>query len=99
MDQLSDDQIRNLVVDRRAEENDAFVEEARVDVERTLAARRLLDNHRNQGTHRASSLLGVQMFIPLVPFSFSGVQSFSRARASSTGMRFTPAATSSSAFL
>ena len=39
-------------VDRRAEEDDPLVQQARVDVERALAARRLLDHHRDQRAHR-----------------------------------------------
>ena len=49
MQQLGDDQVRDLVVDRSAEEHDAFCEQARVDVERALAARGLLDHHRDHG--------------------------------------------------
>jgi hypothetical protein len=45
--QLGDDQIGDLIVDRGAQEDDAFVQQARVDVERALAARRLLDHHRD----------------------------------------------------
>src|SRR5829696_3574028 len=48
---LGDDQVGDLVVDRRAEEDDAFVEQPGVDVERALAARRLLNDHRNKGAH------------------------------------------------
>ena len=101
VDHLGDDQVRDLVVHGRAEEDDALVQEPRVDVERALAARRLLDDHGDQRTHvlSASSLPGVQIFIPAPAFSFSGVQSFSRACASSTGIRRTCETTSSSAFL
>ncbi len=52
MQELGDDQVRDLVVDRRAEEDDALGEQARVDVERALAARGLLDDHRDQRAHR-----------------------------------------------
>jgi hypothetical protein len=41
--QLSDDQVGDVVVDRRPEEYDALVEQARVDVERALAARARLE--------------------------------------------------------
>jgi hypothetical protein len=41
-------QVGDLVVDRAAEEHDPLVEQARVDVERALAARVLLDDHRDQ---------------------------------------------------
>jgi hypothetical protein len=51
VEELGDDQVRDLVVDRRAEKDDALVQEARVDVERALAARGLFDHHRNQRTH------------------------------------------------
>jgi hypothetical protein len=47
--ELGDDQVRDLVVDRAAEEDDALVEQPRVDVELALAARRALDDHRDQG--------------------------------------------------
>ena len=49
--QLRDDQVGDLVVDGRAEEDDPLVEQAAVDVERTLAARGLLDDHRYQWAH------------------------------------------------
>ena len=48
VDELGDDEVGDLVVDRRAEEDDPLVEQARVDVEGALAAARLLDDHRNQ---------------------------------------------------
>ena len=96
MDQLRDDQVRDLVVDRRAEEDDPLVEQTGVDVEGTLAARRLLDDHgyerahwRSLGRYRVRSLQrgspGVQSagFASLACSSFSGVQSCSRASASS----------------
>src|SRR5215207_290463 len=50
--QLRDDEVRDRVVDRRAEEDDPLVEQARVDVELALAARRALDHHRDQGHGR-----------------------------------------------
>src|SRR5579871_5658807 len=52
--QLGDDHIRDLVVDRRSEEDDALREQARVDVEGTFATSALLDDRRD---HRAHSLL------------------------------------------
>ena len=48
VEELGDDQVRDLVVDRRPEEDDALGEQARVDVECALAARSLLNDHRNQ---------------------------------------------------
>ena len=45
--QLRDHQIREAVVDGTADENDALLQEPRVNVERTLAARALLDDHGN----------------------------------------------------
>ena len=54
VDQLRDDEVRDLVVDRRADEDDALAQQARVDVERALAARVLLDHHRD---HRHRSVL------------------------------------------
>ena len=46
--QLRDHEVRDLVVDRRAQEDDALVEQPRVDVELALPARRALDDHRDQ---------------------------------------------------
>jgi len=51
---MRDDEVRDLVVDRRAEKDDALGEQARVDVEGTLAARGLLDHHRDQRAHPRS---------------------------------------------
>src|SRR3954452_17361844 len=48
MQDLGDDQFRDLVVDRRAEEDDPLVEQAAVDVERSLAAPVALDDHGDQ---------------------------------------------------
>ena len=46
--QLRHDQVADLVVDRGAQEDDALLQQPRVDVERALAAARLLDDHRHQ---------------------------------------------------
>src|SRR4051812_23676791 len=97
MQELRDDQVRDLVVDGRSEEDDPLVEQAGVDVERALAARGLLDHHRDQRAHAGSLLPGVHSFVSVWGDSFSGVQMLSRARASSTGTRFASAATRSSA--
>src|ERR1700689_4895919 len=51
MQQLRDHEVRDLIVDRRAEEDDPLVEQAAVDVERTLTARRLLDHHGDKWAH------------------------------------------------
>ena len=51
MKQLGDDQVGDLVVHGRAQEDDALVEQPAVDVERPLAARGLLYDHRNQWAH------------------------------------------------
>ena len=51
MQQLGDDQVRDLIVDRRAEEDDPLVEQTAVDVERALPARGLLDDHRYEWAH------------------------------------------------
>src|SRR5215203_962016 len=45
-EQLRDDEVRDRVVDRRAEEDDVVAQEARVDVRVALAARRLLEDRR-----------------------------------------------------
>src|SRR5438034_4924855 len=52
--ELGHDEVCDLVVDRRAEEDDPVLEQARVDVEGALPARVLLDHHRDQG-HRTLS--------------------------------------------
>jgi hypothetical protein len=52
--ELSHDQVRDLVVDRRPEEDDPFVQQARVDVECPFAAGRLLDDHWDQWAHAFS---------------------------------------------
>jgi hypothetical protein len=52
VEELRDHQVRDLVVDRRAEEDDALVEQPRVDVELALAARRALDHHGDEGHGR-----------------------------------------------
>src|SRR3954447_19665106 len=49
--QLRYDEVRDLVVHRRAEEDDALVEQARVDVEGAFATRRLLNDHRYEWAH------------------------------------------------
>src|SRR5262245_21795952 len=46
--ELGDHQVRDRVVDRRAEEDDALLEQPGVDVEGTLAAVRLLDDRRDE---------------------------------------------------
>src|SRR4029077_10528092 len=55
VDDLRNDQIRDLVVDRRAEEDDSLAEQAGVDVEAPLAAGTLLDNHRDHRHLKTSS--------------------------------------------
>ena len=45
MQQLSDDQVRDLVVDGGPQEDDALCQQARIDVEGALAARGLLNDH------------------------------------------------------
>src|SRR5437870_7890223 len=54
MEELGHDEVCDLVVDRCAEEDDPVLEQARVDVEGALAARVLLDHHRDHG-HRTLS--------------------------------------------
>ena len=56
MDQLRNDQVGDVLGDRGAEKDDPLVEQPRVDVEGALAARGLLDHHRDQGAHAAASL-------------------------------------------
>src|SRR3954465_10312823 len=52
MDHLGDDEVRDLVVDRGAEEDDPLVEQSRVDVEEALASRGLLDDGRDDEIRR-----------------------------------------------
>jgi len=52
VDHLRDDQVGDLVVDRRPEEDDALVQEPRVDVEEPLAAGGLLDDGWNYEIRR-----------------------------------------------
>ena len=47
--ELRDDQVGDVVVDLRAEKDDAVVEQARVDVEAALASAGLLDDDRDEG--------------------------------------------------
>src|SRR6476659_8608378 len=92
MEELGDDQVRDLVVDRRPQEDDPLVEQPGVDVEGALAARGLFDDHGDEWavlgvvSHAGSLLLGVHSFVGVAGFSFSGVQMLSRAFAMSTGI-------------
>src|SRR5579875_754208 len=52
MQELSHDQVGDLVVDRRTEKDDPLVQQTAVDVERALSARGLLDNHGYEWAHR-----------------------------------------------
>src|SRR4029077_5963192 len=47
-EELGDDEVGDLVVDRSPDENDALFEESRVDVEGTLTAACVLDHHRDE---------------------------------------------------
>ena len=51
MQQLGDDQVGDLVVDGRAEEDDSLVQQTAVDVERALASRGLLNHHWDKWAH------------------------------------------------
>jgi hypothetical protein len=73
MEQFGDGQVRDLIVDRRAEEDDPLVEETRVDVEGALTVRGLLDHHRNQRAHRCSLLLWLQAFVRVFTPAGQGV--------------------------
>ena len=64
--QLGDDQVGDRVVDRRAEEDDALLEQPGVDVERALAAVRLLDDRGDEVVpdrlaHSADSSFGCRL--------------------------------------
>src|SRR5438093_11749256 len=97
MQELGDDQVGDLVVDGRSEEDDALVQQSGVDVERALAARGLLDHHRNQRAHAGSLLPGVHNFVSVSGVSLSGVQIWSRASASSVEIGLTSSTRRSSA--
>jgi hypothetical protein len=56
VDELRHDEVRDLVVDRAADEDDPLVQQARVNVEGALAPRGLLDHHRDQRAVGASDL-------------------------------------------
>ena len=78
----------------RAQEDDPLVEQSRVDVERALSTRGLLDDHRDEWAHlgvvsHTGSLLlpGVRSFAAVSGFSFSGVQMLSRASGELDGDR------------
>src|SRR4051794_26228940 len=51
MQELGDDEVGDLVVHGRAQEDDPLVEEPGVDVERALPAGGLLDDHRYEWAH------------------------------------------------
>src|SRR3954469_6075476 len=93
MEELGDDQVRDLIVDWRPQEDDPLVEQPGVDVERALAARGLFDDHGDQWAHDAVSFVpGVQSFGVSAGCSFSGVQIDSRASCNSGAIGFTSAA-------
>ncbi len=53
MQQLGHDQVGDLIVDRRAQEDDPLAQQMRVQVGGTLPTRVLLNNHRHQRAHRS----------------------------------------------
>src|SRR6185369_15039094 len=58
--QLGDDQVREIVIDAAAEDDDPVSEETRIDVVRALTTARLLDDDGNQvGVHTRCFLLGL----------------------------------------
>ena len=81
VEQLGDDEVRDLRVDLRAEEDDALVQQARVDVERALATRGLLDHHGDQRAHSGSLLPGVHNFFSGSVFSLSACRASRACRA------------------
>ena len=50
-EKLRDDEVREVVVDRAADEDDPLLEQARIDVEGPLASRALFDDHGNEVAH------------------------------------------------
>ena len=55
VEELSVDDIRDLIVDRRAHEDDSLVQQSRVNVESPLPAARLLDHGRNVRRHAGTA--------------------------------------------
>jgi hypothetical protein len=78
MEQFGDGQVGDLIVDRRAEEDDPLVEETRIDVEGALTVRGLLDHHRNQRAHRCSLLLWLHAFARVFTPAGQGVGAHAR---------------------
>jgi hypothetical protein len=64
--QLGDDEVRDLIVHRRSEEDDSLVEQTAVYVEGALSARGLLDNHRYEWAHRPRSFASSAGILPTV---------------------------------
>ena len=64
--ELRDDEVRALVVDRVAEEDDPVVQQPREDVVGSLAAAGLLDDDGHQGGHELLALLAVRAFLLVV---------------------------------
>jgi hypothetical protein len=58
VEQLRNNQRRNFIVDRRAEHDDALLQQAREKIPRTLAARGALDNCRNRYVWHSQLLYG-----------------------------------------
>ena len=66
MQQLGHDQVCDLIVNRRPEENDPLVEQTAVYVEGALPARRLFDNHRYEWAHVLASFASSAGILPTV---------------------------------
>jgi hypothetical protein len=45
--QLRDDQVRDVIVDRRSDKNDPILEQARINIVSALPLTAFLDNHRD----------------------------------------------------
>src|SRR6266536_2705991 len=77
-EKLSDDEIRNVIVHRRSDEDDTILEQPRIDIVAALAAASLLHHHRNQHlgnvfiryTHDFSSLRVVSCAVSTLTFAF-----------------------------
>ena len=63
MDELGDDQVRDLVVDRLPEEDDALAEEPGIDVVGALASRGLLDHHWDHWHDRSLAMCSAERSI------------------------------------
>jgi hypothetical protein len=67
MEQFGDRQVGDLIVDRRAQEDDPLAEQTRVDIEGALTVHGLLDHHRNLRAHLCLPLPSLRAFVRVFP--------------------------------